>query len=141
METTDLRTEFTKETKTRFNSEWIAYNDYAAWLEQRLIKLLTIPPVSGSFSIPKYRKIPIVIMKWNDGAKGWRAEIADNYENYKPAKYDDINFEDLGFHFRHDIETHPNDDLVFLTRKDAVKAAKFCNEKYLAGKAKIWFIS
>ena len=96
--------------------------------------------VSGSFPIPKYRKIPIVIMKCNDGAKGWRAEIADNYENYKPAKYDNINFEDLGFHFRHDIETHPNDDLVFLTRKDAVKCAKFCNEKYLGGKAKIWFI-
>jgi hypothetical protein len=45
METTDLRTEFTKETKTRFNSEWLAYNDYVAWLEQRLIKLLTISPV------------------------------------------------------------------------------------------------
>jgi hypothetical protein len=97
--------------------------------------------VSGSFSLPKYRKIPIVIMKWNDGVKGWRAEIANNYENYKTAKYDDINFEDLGFHFRHDIETHPNDDLVFLTRKDAVKCAKFCNEKYLGGKAKIWFVS
>jgi len=26
METTDLRTEFTKETKTRFNTEWLAYN-------------------------------------------------------------------------------------------------------------------
>jgi len=105
------------------------------------IAQLGIGAVSGSFSLPKYRKIPIVIMKWNDGAKGWRAEIADNYENYKPAKYDDINFEDLGFHFKHYIKTHPNDDLVFLTRNDAVKAAKFCNEKYLGGKAKIWFIS
>jgi hypothetical protein len=37
MEATDLRTEFTKETKTRFNSEWLAYNDYVAWLEQRLV--------------------------------------------------------------------------------------------------------
>ncbi|MCP9763817.1 hypothetical protein [Lacihabitans soyangensis] len=97
--------------------------------------------VSGSFTVSKYRKIPIVIMKWNDGFKGWRAEIADSYENYKPLKYDDINFEDLGFHFRHDIETHPNDDLVFSTRKDAVQCAKYCNEKYLGGKAKIWFIS
>ena len=105
------------------------------------IAQLGIGAVSGSFSLPKYRKIPIVIMKWNDGAKGWIAEIADNYENYKPAKYDDINFEDLGFHFKHYIKTHPNDDLVFLTRNDAVKAAKFCNEKYLGGKAKIWFIS
>ena len=49
METTDLRTEFTKETKTRFNTEWLAYNDYVDWLEQRLVKLLTIPPVSGCF--------------------------------------------------------------------------------------------
>lgn len=48
METTDLRTEFTKETKTRFNTEWLAYNDYVAWLEQRLIKLLTISPVIPS---------------------------------------------------------------------------------------------
>jgi len=97
--------------------------------------------VSDGFSIPKYRKIPIVIMKWNDGINGWRAVIADNYENYKPATYDDINFEDLGFHFRHDIETHPHDNLVFQTRKDAVACAKFCNEKYLGSKAKIWFIS
>lgn len=48
METTDLRTEFTKETKTRFNTEWIAYNDYVDWLEQRLVKLLTKPPVIKS---------------------------------------------------------------------------------------------
>lgn len=46
MEATDLRTEFTKETKTIFNTEWLAYNDYVAWLEQRLVKLLTIPSVS-----------------------------------------------------------------------------------------------
>lgn len=48
MEATDLRTEFTKETKTRFNTEWLAYNDYVYWLEQRLVKLLTIPPVIKS---------------------------------------------------------------------------------------------
>jgi hypothetical protein len=46
MEATDLRTEFTKETKTRFNTEWLAYNDYVIWLEQKLIKLL--PPVIKS---------------------------------------------------------------------------------------------
>ena len=89
----------------------------------------------------KYRKIPIVIMKYNDGVNsGWRAELADNYKNYKPANYDDINFEDLVFHFKHDIETHPNDDLLFLTRKSAVLCAKYCNDTYLDGKAKIWFI-
>ena len=48
MEKTDLRTEFTKETKARFNVEWVAYNDYVEWLEQRLVKLLTTPPVSNS---------------------------------------------------------------------------------------------
>ena len=48
METTDLRTEFTKETQKRFNVEWIAYNDYAEWLEQKLVKLLTITPVIKS---------------------------------------------------------------------------------------------
>lgn len=48
MKNTDLRTEFTKETKTRFNVEWIAYNDYAEWLEQKLVKLLTITPVIKS---------------------------------------------------------------------------------------------
>jgi len=44
MKNTDLRTEFTTETKTRFNVEWVAYNDYVEWLEQKLVKLLTIPP-------------------------------------------------------------------------------------------------
>ena len=48
MEATDLRTEFAKETKTRFNTEWLAYNDYVDWLEQRLVKLLTIPHVSDT---------------------------------------------------------------------------------------------
>ena len=47
MEATDLRTEFSKETKTRFNTEWLAYNDYVDWLEQKLVKLLTIPHVVG----------------------------------------------------------------------------------------------
>ncbi len=47
MEATDLRTEFAKETKRRFNTEWLAYNDYVDWLEQKLVKLLTIPHVVG----------------------------------------------------------------------------------------------
>ncbi|KKP64370.1 MAG: hypothetical protein UR61_C0047G0012 [candidate division WS6 bacterium GW2011_GWE1_34_7] len=48
MENTDLRTDFTTETKTRFNVEWVAYNDYVEWLERKLVKLLTIPPVIRS---------------------------------------------------------------------------------------------
>lgn len=88
----------------------------------------------------KYRKVPIIITKWNDGNKGWRAEIADNYVNYKPMSYEEINFEDISFHFDHHTSPHPKDHLMFSTRKDAVKAAKYCNEKYLSGKAKIWFL-
>ena len=57
MEKTDLRTEFTKETKARFNVEWVAYNDYVEWLEQRLVKLLTIPPVSGWHFLPEMPEI------------------------------------------------------------------------------------
>ncbi len=96
--------------------------------------------VSGSFFDKKFRKIPIVISKWNDnGCKGWRAEIADNYENYKPEKYDNINFEDLSFHFKHSVNTHELDHLVFYTRKDAVKCAKEVMEtEKLNGK--IWFL-
>jgi hypothetical protein len=48
MKNTDLRTEFTAETQKRFNVEWVAYNDYAEWLEQKLVKLLTIAPVIKS---------------------------------------------------------------------------------------------
>ena len=48
MKNTDLRIEFSKETKTRFNVEWVVYNDYVYWLEQKLVKLLTIPPVMPS---------------------------------------------------------------------------------------------
>lgn len=96
--------------------------------------------VSGSFCDKTFRKIPIIISKWNDnGCKGWRAEIADNYENYKPEKYDKINFEDLTHHFFHSTQTHEKDDLVFYTRKDAVKCAKEIIEKQNIN-GKIWFL-
>lgn len=94
--------------------------------------------VSGNFFDKKFRKIPIVISK-NDEFKGWRAEIADNYENYKTEICKNINFEDLGFHFKHNVQTHEMDDLVFYTRKDAVKCAKEVIEKYNLN-AKIWFL-
>jgi len=86
-------------------------------------------------------KIPILISKWSDGnIKGWRAEVADNYENYKTARYADINFDDLGFHFKHNTLTHEKDELVFYRRKDAVECANYVNKQYLGGKAKIWFL-
>jgi len=102
---------------------------------------LGIGAVSGSLFSSPFKKIPIIISKWNDNeVKGWRAEIADNYENYKTAKYEDINFEDLTFHFNHNTETHEKDNLVFYRRKDAVECAKYINKQYLNGKAKLWFL-
>ena len=38
MNNTDLRAQFSGETGKLFNVEWIAYNDYAVWLESKLIK-------------------------------------------------------------------------------------------------------
>jgi len=88
------------------------------------------------------RKIPIIISKWNDnGVKGWRAEIADNYENYKPKKYEDINFEDLSFHFKHPVDVHEKDYLVFNRKKDALECARYVNKSVLNAKAKIWQIN
>ena len=94
--------------------------------------------VSDSFFDKTIRKIPILISK-NYEFKGWRAEIADNYENYKTSKYSDINFEDLGFNFHHKINTHELDDYVFYTRKDAVNCAKEIIEKHKLN-CKIWFL-
>lgn len=74
METTDLRTEFTKETKTRFNSEWIAYNDYASWMEHRLIKLLTIPLVIKSLPEPDEIRMKARELDEKDFAQ-WMYEI------------------------------------------------------------------
>ncbi len=62
MEKTDLRTEFTKETKARFNVEWVAYNDYVEWLEQRLVKLLTIPPVSNWHFLPELPEVNVEVL-------------------------------------------------------------------------------
>jgi hypothetical protein len=44
----ELRTEFATETKIKFNAEWVAYNDYVEWLEQKLINLSAISPVEES---------------------------------------------------------------------------------------------
>lgn len=88
----------------------------------------------------KLRKIPLLITKWNDGeVKGWRAEIADNWGNYKPIQIDKINFEDLSHHFNHGVETHEKDQFVFWTRQAAVEAAKYINKTYLFGKGKMWY--
>lgn len=86
----------------------------------------------------KLRKIPILITKCEDENKGYRAEITDSYENYKPIEAEKINFEDLSFHFYHNTETHENDDLLFSRKKDAVECAKYINKIYLKGRGKIW---
>ena len=78
METTDLRTEFTKETKTRFNTEWLAYNDYVDWLEQRLVKLLNIPIVIDC-STCKHN----AVSKYVEPCYGCRDN--DSYDNYESA--------------------------------------------------------
>ena len=102
---------------------------------------LLIASVSNFLFSSPFKKIPIIISKWqDDNVNGWRAEIADSYENYKTSRYNDINFEDLSFHFHHETETHEIDDLVFYRRKDAVECAKYINKKYLIDKAKIWFV-
>ena len=86
----------------------------------------------------KLRKIPILITKWKDENKGYRAEISDSYENYKPMEAEKINFEDLSFHFSHNTDTHENDHLLFNRKMDAVECAKYVNKTYLNGCGKIW---
>lgn len=107
-----------------------------SWEEKALKKSIDV-----DLPIVKYRKIPMVISKYGDGEyNGWRAEIPDNYKEFKPACYDDLNFEDLGFHFGFPTERHHNHYYLFKNRKDAVEAAKYVNECYLQGKAKLWYL-
>jgi hypothetical protein len=88
----------------------------------------------------KFRKIPVLITKWNDeDVKGWRAELPDNWESWKPNTYDKINFEDIGHHFNHGYYTHERDNHVFYTRQCATAAAKYIIKEYLKGFGKIWF--
>ena len=84
----------------------------------------------------KLRKIPILITK--EAKNKWRAEISDNYENYKPIACNEVNFEDLDFHFEHKYETRHDDAFLFYRKIDAVECAKYINEKYLNNKGKIW---
>lgn len=86
----------------------------------------------------KLRKIPILITKDNEYGIAWRAEIADNYESYKPMKAEDINFEDLSFHFHHLIEEKNERAYLFYTKKDAIECARYVNKTYLSNKAKIY---
>ena len=88
----------------------------------------------------KFNKIPILISKYTDDKnKGWRAEIPDNHEEYKPSFLKEINFEDINFHFRHDIEVHESDHLIFKAKKNAILAANYINKQYLKGRGKLWF--
>jgi len=68
--------EFEAETGNKFNVEYVVYNDYAEWLEQKLINLLTIPDVS------KQRELLIAFMgrKWHeDEIMNSDEEIVDMY--------------------------------------------------------------
>lgn len=94
-----------------------------------------------------FKKIPIVISPFEIKANGlvvnWRAEIADSYENYHTMKYEDINFEDILFHFNCDIgEMEPGeqgDQYTYKRKKDAVASATYVATNLLPGKCKIWF--
>lgn len=85
-------------------------------------------------------QLPIIIYRDDSPSKAWRAEISDSYEYYKPAKFAEINFDDISFHFRHPIEPAQCNHLLFQYKQDAIAAAKYVNKTYLGGKAKIWFI-
>ena len=88
------------------------------------------------------RKIPILISKYFDEnlKLAWKCEISDNYENYKASKYEDINFEDVSFHFKHKIEELNEEFYLLKSKKDATQLAEFVNKEYLNNKCKIWLI-
>lgn len=91
----------------------------------------------------KLKKIPILVSRNGDCTiKGWRAEIADNYNDYKTTEFGKINFEDLNFHFNCWIngDVHDMDHFVFIRKRDAMECARHVNKLYLSGKAKIWSI-
>ena len=92
MKRTDLRTEFTTETKARFNVEWLAYNDYVEWLERKLVKLLTILPVSNS--LQDIQEI-IEFLKWafRKIDKGDTTEETVRMLLMNRAKIDNIKFD------------------------------------------------
>ena len=95
---------------------------------------------SGSFFKKKFRKIPIIIYKdIDDGIKHWRCELPDDYPNYKPKKYNEINFEDLDFHFSKGVREPDAYPGYFSRRKDAVLAAKDV-VKNTNFNFKIWFM-
>ena len=85
-----------------------------------------------TFLTQKFRKIPILI-SINDNNIGYRVAVPDNYENYKPAKFKDINFEDIDFHFKE------CDNCIFDTKKKAGENAMFVNKFCLQNKGKIWY--
>lgn len=114
------------------------YDSFEEWFESQAKKEI-IKPKSTLFSV-YFKKIPLLISKDDELEGAWRAEIPDNYEYFKSVKYEDINFEDLSFHFFHPIDSHEKDHLLFSRRKDAVECAKFVNQRYLNNKGKIWFL-
>jgi len=82
-----------------------------------------------------FEEIPILISK-SEGA--WTCEISDKWEDYKPSKIEDINFEDTLYHFHYSVEMFQWPKFAFDTKRDAVEHAKFINARYLSSKAKIW---
>lgn len=80
----------------------------------------------------KFHSIPILVY----GVKGeYYCQIPDNWDEYKPAKYDDINFEDLPFHVHCPMTSEG--DFTFERKKEAMEAAKDFKSSFKL-KAKIW---
>jgi hypothetical protein len=85
-----------------------------------------------------HEKIPILIRYLERGL--WSVEIADNYKEYIPAYQQDINFEDVLFHFHIPIWNGFDERSVtnyFSNKKIAISVAKYVNETYLNNKGEI----
>jgi len=87
-----------------------------------------------TFLTQKFNKIPILITK-DDEHIGYRVEVPHNYDDYKPAKFEDLEFEDINHHFH----LKCGDKYIFPSRKIAKEEANFVNEKYLKNNGEIWF--
>ena len=100
--------------------------------------------VSGSFLEKNFLKPPIIIYKDFDEVfekNRWFCKVADDYAYYLPKKYQEINFEDLTYHFDYDNSKSPKQSIIysFKNKKDAVLVAKevIKNANF---DFKIWFL-
>lgn len=91
-----------------------------------------------------HKNVPILITHLERGL--WSVEIPDNYQNYKPMYQEDINFEDVAFHFDipiwngFDSPEYISINLYnFSNRKIAMSVAKYVNQTYLNNTGEITY--